>query len=996
MPGYIPQELLDDILNKVDIVEIVSGYIPLKRAGRNFRALCPFHQEKTPSFMVSPDRQIYHCFGCFPAGSLIKSEKGFHRIEDVQVGQSVLTHRGRFMPVIRTLWRPYHGELIEIYTRKSNLPVTVTVDHEIFAIKIKNCKYKSKESRICQWRCRLSCPEKFFKKYKIQQLPAHQLTLNDYLLYPINREINDIKFIDLNKYYNRKISNFGPDIKSIPTKIEIDERFLKLIGYWIAEGSNHRAYIRFSLGNHERQFANEIKELIEDIFHIKTSIHIRKKGNKTGIEISACNSKLSNIFENLCGKSAENKHIPFELQDLPLLSQRIILDAIFKGDGHMGEVSKSARHRKFKTITTISLVLAEQLKDILLRLGISPTFSAKSAKIDKNNVRHRAAYTISWQENIKWHFSDIMKINNILYQIVPIRKIIKRNFIGDVYNLTVAEDHSYATPNFVVGNCGSGGNAFNFLMKYERLEFPEAVEILAKKAGVRLPEKQDYKTTNINQQIYKIMDLAAGFYQNNLNSALGAPAKNYLIKRNIKEETIKLFRLGFAADKWDALFNYLRAKNISISLLEKAGLVITKEGGGYYDRFRSRVIFPILDIKSRGIGLGGRILPASAGSENDNLAKYINSPETPIYIKGRNLYGLNNAKDAIRESDFVVIVEGYLDCIIPYQEGLHNIVASLGTALTYEQVRLIRRYTHNMVMVYDADAAGEVATLRSLDIFVEEGVSVKVVGLPSGFDPDLFVRKNGIESFKKLIQASKNLFDYKLNVLKSRYNPKEIQSRTLIAQEMLITINKINNAILKSDYIKKLSEDLGVKEEDLISELKKIKDYKPVRVDFEGIPAKPVNINPTEKLLIKLMVEEANILNRLKDYLEPADFQDERAAKIVSIMFDLFSQGKNISPSNLINYLEPYQDLSGIISELTLLPEPLGGDRDKVVDDCVNRLKSKRLKMKKEHLHREIKNAQNLKDEELLKQLMHDFHRLTKDAQKLSLSKNKEKSIEVR
>lgn len=562
--------------------------------------------------------------------------------------------------------------------------------------------------------------------------------------------------------------------------------------------------------------------------------------------------------------------------------------------------------------------------------------------------------------------------------------------------------HQEKTASFMVSpdrqiyhcfGCSAGGNAFGFLMQYERLEFPEAVEILAKKAGVKLPEvKQDYKTISINQAIYKIMEMAATFYQNNLVSPSGIAAKNYLTKRDIKEEVIKLFRLGFASDKWDALINYLRAKNINLSLLEKAGLVITKQEGGYYDRFRKRIIFPILDIKSRVIGFGARILPSPSSSEDDNQAKYINSPETPIYIKGRNLYNLNNAKNAIRELDSVVIVEGYLDCILPHQEGLHNIVASLGTALTYEQVRLLKRYTNNVVMIYDADAAGEIATLRSLDIFVEEGINVKVAALPSGFDPDLFVRKNGIESFKKLIQTSKNLFDYKLNVLKSRYNYHQIEERAAIAEEMLITINKFNNAILKSNYIKKLSEELDIKEEALLAELGKIKDYRPIAVDSDEINKRPININPTEKLLIRLMLEEANIINRLKDSLEPADFQDERTAKIVSIMFDLLSQGKNISPSTLINYLEPHQDLSRVISELTLLPDNLNEDKEKIADDCVRRLKKQRLKIKREHIQREIKNAQNLKDEKLLERLMHEFHHLTKTTHALSSSKKKEAS----
>jgi len=539
--------------------------------------------------------------------------------------------------------------------------------------------------------------------------------------------------------------------------------------------------------------------------------------------------------------------------------------------------------------------------------------------------------------------------------------------------------HQEKTASFMVSpdrqiyhcfGCGAGGNAFNFLMQYERLEFLEAVEILAKKAGVALPEtqRQDAKTVSLITQLYKINELAALFYEYNLNSSGGAAAKHYLLKRGLKEETIKLFHLGYALDKWEALINHLRNKNISLSLLEKAGLILSKEGGGYYDRFRQRIIFPILDIKSRPIAFGARVL-------DDTLPKYINSPETPIYIKGRNLYGLILAKDAIRENDCVAVVEGYLDFILPYQEGLKNIVASLGTAFTTEQARLLKRYTHNVVMVYDADKAGELATLRTLDIFIEEGINVRVVSLPEGLDPDLFVRKNGIQDFKEKIKQAENLFDYKLRILKSRYNLKEIEGKANIASEMVPTINKFKNAVLKSEYIKRLAEELNVKEDALWQELSKIKEDKTYADLTEAKPKRVLNINPTEKLLIKLMLEETGVINRIKEMLEPADFQDERISRMVSVMFDLIEQGKDIAPNKLINYLQG-EDILQVMCESMFMPEALNQNREKVIDDCVQRLKSERLRIKKQHLHEEIKTAEHLGDGERLHRLIEEFHHL--------------------
>ncbi|MFH1269813.1 MAG: DNA primase [Candidatus Omnitrophota bacterium] len=550
--------------------------------------------------------------------------------------------------------------------------------------------------------------------------------------------------------------------------------------------------------------------------------------------------------------------------------------------------------------------------------------------------------------------------------------------------------HHEKTPSFMVSpdrqiyhcfGCQAGGNAFNFLMQYERMEFLEAAQVLAKKAGVALPEsqKQDYKTAGLITQLYKINELAVSFYESALNSQSGLEAKRYLLKRGISESTIKLFKLGYAPLNWDALISHLRNKGINISLLEKAGLVLPKEGGGYYDRFRNRVIFPIFDIKSRALAFGARLMPDTTKATGRDSPKYVNSPETPIYVKGRSLYGLSLAKDAIRDNDSVVVVEGYLDFIIPYQEGQRNIVASLGTALTTEQARLIKRYTHNVVMVYDADDAGEIATLRTLDIFIEEGINVKVVSLPEGFDPDLFVRKNGIGKFQQKIQQAENLFDYKLKILKSRHGIREIEAKALVSSEMLSTINRFKNAILKSEYIKRLAQELDIEEDALWQEANKVKEPKTYPgQDNRGSPRQALNINPTEKLLIKLMLEEEELIGHIRQRLEPADFQDERTSRIVSLMFELMEQGKNIEPNKLINYLND-NSISQIICESTLLPEISAQNKENIINDCITRLKNERLKNKKQRLHEQIKTAQESGDEEGLHRLMQEFHCLIKE-----------------
>jgi DNA primase len=576
-------------------------------------------------------------------------------------------------------------------------------------------------------------------------------------------------------------------------------------------------------------------------------------------------------------------------------------------------------------------------------------------------------------ENILEEILNRLDIAELISSYIPLKRA-GRNF------KTNCPFHHEKTPSFIVSperqiyhcfGCGESGNAFKFLMRYERMEFIEAVETLARKTGVNLPQdnQRDEKKEGLITQLYKINELAAVFFQDNLFKEQGVSARSYLLKRGVKEESIKQFRLGLATDSWDSLINHLRNKGISIALLEKAGLALARENGGYYDRFRKRIIFPVLDIKSRVLGFGARVM-------DESQPKYLNSPESPIYIKGNNLYGLQIAKEAIKEDDLVAVVEGYLDFILPYQEGLQNIVASLGTALTIQQARLLKRYSHNVVMLYDADLAGELATLRSLDIFIEEGMNVRVVCLPEGLDPDSFVRKKGILALKEKIKTAENLFAYKIKILKSRYNPTEIEGKAKIAQEMLSSINKLNNAVLRSEYLKQLGAELKVREEALFEDLKNIKK-EPLRLRIESeIARKPLAVNPTERLLLKLMLEESALINQIKESLEPTDFQDERIWRITSLVFDFVAQGKEVKAGALLNYLD---DTAAEIVCASALPQEISfNEKERIAQDCIRRMKSHRLRNERQLLHEEIKHAQEAGDEERLKSLMRQFHELIK------------------
>jgi len=962
---------IEEIKSRLDIVDVISSYIRLQKAGRYYRALCPFHSEKNPSFYVSPERQIWKCFGCFLPGSLIKTKNGFHKIEDIRVGDKVLTHKARYMPVIRSLWRPYKGKVIDIKVRKSNEIISLTPDHKVYVIKTKNCIYKGRLTRICQWKCKKkSCP-RFYLNYKIEKLPAYNLSINDFLLYPINREIKDVKFIDLEKYYNRKTSNFGPNPAEIPTKIKVDEKFLKLIGYYIAEGSNHRAYIRFSLGGNEIEFAKEIIKLIKEIFGIKGSIHKRKK-KKTGIEITACNSKLSNIFENLCGKGAENKHIPFGFQFLPPEKQRVILDAIWKGDGTFGKVSKCKEKRIYKSIGTTSLVLAEQLRDILLRLKIAPSLFGEEEKIDKKGVHHKKHFTIGWEEKYKLNFTHFYEKDGILYWLLPIKEIKKRYYKGDTYDLTVAGDHSYVATNFAVSNCGKGGDIFNFIMEIEGVEFGDALRILAKRAGVEL-KKIDPQLKTKRNKLYKICELSALFFQRQLESKEGNKIKKYLEERDLNQDILNEWRIGYAPNSYNSLINFLIQSGYQTKDIFDAGLII-EGANGYYDRFRDRIIFPIFDINSQIIGFSGRENPYNP---NPNMGKYINTPNTLIYDKSKVLYGLDKAKLEIRKNDRCILVEGQMDVILSHKTGAKNALACSGTALTNNHLKIIKRYTKNIYVGFDKDQAGEYAAFRSIDICMQNGFNVKIISLPQGMDPADCIKKDP-RIWKESIEKAEDVMDFYFNQAFSKFDPDTASGKRNISDFLLPVIKKIYNKIEQAHWLSYLAKKLKVDEKILREEMDKIESSGRIQSQNEN--------EFTENNKSPLELQEERILSII---LYNLDAIKEEIKKYPVYIFNypktkhIFAELKKCQDFSIekIKKKLPYE-LSSYMEQLLLQAEVEnlnGSDIKKELKFSINKLKKNYLEKKLEELKIQIKEAEeNNKSSKKLKSLLEKFDKLAK------------------
>jgi len=582
--------------------------------------------------------------------------------------------------------------------------------------------------------------------------------------------------------------------------------------------------------------------------------------------------------------------------------------------------------------------------------------------------------------------SDIVEL---IGSYVPLKKA-GRNFKAN------CPFHNEKTPSFVVNpdkqifhcfGCDAGGNAIGFVMKQDHLTFPEAIRLIAQKVNVTVPETGggDAQTTNVRQSIYKVNTLASQFFHKNLISDKGSRAKEartYLKKRKIDLKTVEQFQLGFAPDQWDSLIVYLREKGINLKLMEQAGLIIPRDNAqGYYDRFRNRIMFPIFDTQANYRAFGARAMESDQSQEKVT-AKYINSPETIVYTKGQHLYGFHLAKQAIGQEDSVIIVEGYMDCIMPYQAGVTNIVASLGTALTVDQIRLLRRYTKNVIMLFDMDPAGESAMLRSLDTLIEEGMDVKVAVLAERHDPDSFICEYGVEAFRQRINEAETLFNYKLGILMDRYDVKAIEGKARISGEMLQTIDKFSNAVLRVEYVKRLARELLVPEQALTVELNKVRQMTGEKKVFGKSSAPKTSVSEqlrvVESDILRLLLEEESFVAATKKEINLSDFQDVRIREVISKIFDLFEQGKEINSADLINSFED-QEMQNMITRLMANERMTAGDKQKMHSDYINRMKKDRKKLRMKILQEQISEAEREDDQPKLDTLLKEYNHLIKE-----------------
>ncbi|HEX2984059.1 MAG TPA: DNA primase [Ignavibacteriales bacterium] len=511
-------------------------------------------------------------------------------------------------------------------------------------------------------------------------------------------------------------------------------------------------------------------------------------------------------------------------------------------------------------------------------------------------------------------------IVDIISYYVQLRKRGK-NYLG------LCPFHTEKTPSFTVSSdkqiyhcfgCHAGGNVFKFLMDLKNISFVEAVQEVAEKTGIQIEYEEKAASDKPTEQelLYDVNVAAARFFAEKLyQSEEGDACRKYFDKRNIKLQTQRQFGLGFSPNHWDSFVNYAREANIDFQKAQHLGLIEKNDRGGYYDKFKGRAIFPIFSPNGRIVGFGGRIIET-----NENTAKYLNSPESPIYSKRKVLYGLFQSKDEIRKLEKAILVEGYMDLISLFQSGVKNVVASSGTALTEEQVILLSRYAKNVVVLFDADTAGRKASLRSIEILVKKDFDVKIAELPEKEDPDSFVQKFGREEFLNLIGKAQTFLDYQAAQFEKEGKFADALQQAEAIKELVRSVSFVGDELKRSMLIKSLGQRFNLREKLLETELEKFLRggeshsayIRPLPTDVKPTFSEELikrDIDPAvysiERGLIKLLFqgvdEEADYIFQ---QLTPEDFTDYRCQMLAELVYESAMNEKSISPGALTELIE--------------------------------------------------------------------------------------------
>jgi DNA primase len=542
--------------------------------------------------------------------------------------------------------------------------------------------------------------------------------------------------------------------------------------------------------------------------------------------------------------------------------------------------------------------------------------------------------------------------------------------------------HKEKTPSFSVSpakeifycfGCHKGGSVFTFVMEIERVAFPEAIKIVADKIGMPLPKLVDDSRFEARRQeadqVIQLNSWAMEWWQQQLDSSSeGQIARDYLKQRELTEETQKTFRLGYAPDSWEALSSFLRHKGASQEHIDRSGLVVKKDEGNSYDRFRGRLMFPVLDVQGRPIAFGGRTLKGED-------AKYINSPETAAYVKGRNLFGLNLTRDDIRRQGFAILVEGFLDLIVPYQFGVRNVVASLGTALTPDQVKLLSRFARKVVVNYDGDRAGVQAAKKSIEILLAEDLEVKVLVLPDSADPDEYIRKFGVNEYQRLRAQAQPHIQFVIDSALRDRNLHRPAEKAEAVEEVLPYLRAVNSRIQKREYFDMAMDALGIDRENVNTSAwrrelwQMVRDNRSVRPNTVQALTRRSDATAAEQRLLGLLFADANLRREVLSMLKEEDYEDLATAPVFKALFELDREGAEIDFETLSLKTEGDEFAAKMIPMVLMNSSLHGSNEHYVAEECVSTFRLMKLDLRIEELRRELSIAERDQDSERVSRL---------------------------
>lgn len=533
--------------------------------------------------------------------------------------------------------------------------------------------------------------------------------------------------------------------------------------------------------------------------------------------------------------------------------------------------------------------------------------------------------------------------------------------------------HQEKTPSFYVVpsrgfyhcfGCGKGGNLINFIMEHERLEYPAALRYLADKAGIAIPETAHFGSRN--ERIYDLLAFAASFYENSIRSKSAKAASDYLKSRGISEATGRIFGIGYAPAGWDNLIKAASSKGFSPSDLEAAGLAIKKEG--YYDRFRNRLMIPIRSISGKVIGFGGRAMSP------DDSAKYINSPETEVYKKGRVLYGLDISKNDIRSSNVAVVVEGYFDLISLFQAGIKNVVAVSGTGFTAEQASLLARFSEQAVLLYDSDSAGVKAAFRACGVLYGAGVEPRLVRLPRGYDPDSYLRDKGYDDVNAMISEASDVVDFVRQGIKGRFTDLSLPRQKKVVGTLGELMRPIEDALTRELLSRKLFEKLDI-------DLKTLGLIGESRTPVGGDDGPPVlsGRDRFERAFLSLLLEHSELVSGCEGSIEESLFTDSLNGKIFTAILKSNFGGTELSIPSLCDQLGD-EAAARRLREIAF-PDQVPSDWEEQFESSLRKFRRISVEKRLHELKGKIGEAEKTSDKNRIRELTREFQNLKLEAE---------------